>query len=102
MARLSRYDLPSVSPTLLELARILRETRLGRLNVAGTVTLASGTVSTVVTDREFGATTVLHLTPRSTGAAAIAWWQVDRAKGQITLGHDAPGADVEFYYTAIG
>ena len=102
MPRLSNYDLPSVNPTTQDIARLLRETRQGRVNTAGGVTLASGATSTIVVDRDFSATTVLHLMPRSAAAAAIKVWHVARAKGQITLGHDAPGADVDFYYTAIG
>lgn len=102
MPRSSSYDLPSVNPTLPEVGRILREVRQGRTNTGGAITLLSGTTSTTVVDRDFTATTILHLTPRSAAGAALKWWLAGRAKGQITLGHDAPGADAEFHYSAIG
>jgi hypothetical protein len=87
---------------MAELNRFAREHSLGRINVAGTVTLTSGSTETVITDREFGLTTVLSFTPRSAAAAAIVPYQTANAKGEITVGHAAPGADVAFYYQAIG
>jgi hypothetical protein len=102
MARLSRHPLPSASADPAELTRLVREHSLGRLNVAGVVTLESGTTTTTIIDREFGVSTVLSLTPRSAAAAAIVPYQTANAKGSITIGHAAPGADVAFYYSAIG
>ncbi len=98
----SRYELPGAAPTLPELGRIVRDIRQGRLNVTGEVVLEAGTTTTVITDREFGATTVLGFTPLSASAAAIHPWQANVAKGEITIGHAAPGADVSYYYYAIG
>jgi hypothetical protein len=102
MARLSRHPLPSASADMAELTRFAREHALGRVNTSGTVTFASGTTTTTIVDREFGLTTVLNFTPRSAAAAAIVPYQTANAKGEITIGHAAPGADVAFYYSAIG
>ncbi len=102
MARISRYDLPGVNAPLQELTRILRDAVQGRLNVAGEVTLEAGTTETLITDRDFGATTVLGFTPRSAAATLIVPYQTTTAKGEITIGHAAPGADVDYFYFAIG
>jgi hypothetical protein len=102
MARFSRHPLPSASADMAELTRFAREHSLGRTNTAHTVTLEAGSTETVIADREFGLTTVLHFAPRSAAAAAIRPYQTANAKGSITIGHAAPGADVAFYYSAIG
>lgn len=102
MPRISKYDLPSVNPTLPELGRIVREMRQGHCNTAGTVTLAGGTTETLIYDREFAVTTTIHLIPTSEAAAAITPWLKSRAKGSITLGHADPVTDAVFEYTAQG
>lgn len=102
MAKLSRYNLPSQNPTLQELGERLREALMGRLNVAGEVTLLAGTTTTTIYDFHVTGTTVVSLTPRSADAAAIVPYQLANTKGTINLGHAAPGADVEYYYTLIG
>ncbi len=102
MARTSRYALPSQNPSGAELAEQLRDMMLGKINVAGEVTLAAGTVTTKIYDFQITATTVAILTPRSAAAAAIVPWQDDSTKGVINLGHAAPGGDVAYFYTLIG
>lgn len=75
----------------------------GRTENHGAVTLAMGTVETVIRSPIFNAHTILNLVPTSDAAAAIAWWQEEVAdRGAITIGHDAPGGDVEFLWTAVG
>jgi hypothetical protein len=102
MARTSRYSLPSETPAPQEAGNALREIMLGRLNVAGEVTLLAGTTTTQFTDFHVTASTVAILVPRSADAAAIVPWQDANTKGVINLGHAAPGADVEYFYTLIG
>lgn len=102
MPRDSRYDLPSVNPTLPELGRMVREIRQGHVNTKGTVTLIGGTTETLIADREFALTTTIHLTPTSEAAAATVPWLKSRAKGSLTLGHADPVTDVVFEYTAQG
>lgn len=103
MARRGRYELP-VRPTLEGLARIVREMRLGRLNVSGEVTVLSGTTATVIADAEIGASTVMTLTPLSEAAAELTWWEdrAARTKGSITIGHAAPSGDLAFSWLALG
>jgi len=102
MPRLSRYRPPGASPTLAELTEAVRELYLGHSNVAGEVTLLAGTTTTTIYDFHVTASTVASLTPRSAAAAAIVPSQLASTKGAINLGHAAPGADVEFYYTLTG
>lgn len=85
-----------------EMARVLAEVRVGKVRCTGTVTLAAGTTSTLVRDSLFGAGTVLALRPTTAGGAALKTWQAATGKGSITVGHDAPGADQPFLWTALG
>jgi hypothetical protein len=103
MARTSRYSLPPAeSPTPQATSNAIREIMLGRLNIAGEVTLTAGTTTTKIYDFHVTGSTVVNLTPRSAAAAAIVPWQAANTKGVINLGHAAPGADVEYFYTLIG
>jgi hypothetical protein len=102
VARTSRNDLPSIGAGLGEINRKLREAMLGRLNVAGEVTIATGTTTTLIEDQNFTFTTEITLTPRNSTGAALAWWLAARNKGSITLGHAAPGSDLTFGYIAAG
>jgi hypothetical protein len=102
MARTSRYSLPSETPTQQEAGNALREIMLGRLNIAGEVTLLAGTTTTLIYDFHVTASTVVHLTPRSAAAAAIRPFQLENTKGAINHGHAAPGADVDYFFVLIG
>jgi hypothetical protein len=102
MARTSRYSLPSETPTPQEGGNALREIMLGRLNIAGEVTLTAGATTTKIYDFHVTGSTVVSLTPRSAAAAAIVPWQAANTKGVINLGHAAPGVDVEYFYVLIG
>jgi hypothetical protein len=102
MAKMSRYGMPGPNAALGELIGFVREAMLGRVNVAGEVTLAAGTTTTKIYDFNVTGTTVASLTPRSASAALIRPYQLANTKGTINLGHAAPGADVEFYYSLIG
>jgi hypothetical protein len=103
MARTSRYSLPPTeSPTPAALNSAIREIMLGRVNIAGEVTLLAGDVTTKIYDFHVTGSTVISLTPRSAAAAAIVPWQAANTKGVINLGHAAPGADVDYFYVLIG
>jgi hypothetical protein len=102
MARTSRYSLPSETPTQQEAGNALREVMLGRLNIAGEVTLLAGTTTTQITDFHVTAWTVAILVPRSAAAAAIVPFQLANTKGVINLGHAAPGVDVDYFFVLIG
>jgi hypothetical protein len=102
VARTSRYDLPPIGAGLGSLARLLRDTMLGRINVAGEVTIATGTTTTLIEDQNFTFTTEITLIPRNSTGAALAWWLAARNKGSITIGHAAPGSNLTFGYIAAG
>lgn len=100
--RTGRYDQPGIGAGLGELARIARETSVGRLNVSGEVTLANGSTSTVIEDANFGATTEIVLIPRGDPGASFRFWLAARNKGSLTLGHTDPGADLLCGWLALG
>jgi len=102
MPRTSRHDLPSINAGLNELARIVREMRQGRMNIAGEVTITNGTTTTLIEDQQFGATTVLTLTPRTDPGASWRSWTAARSKGSITVGHPNPGSDLVCDWLAQG
>lgn len=98
----SRYQLPTDKDSLPQVARLLRETRQGRLNVVREVTLVNGTTETTVTDNDIGPSTIAILVPKDAASAAIAWWLSGRDKGSLILGHADPGADRSYYLLMIG
>lgn len=102
MVERSRYELPADQDGTSKLARILRQTRQGKLNVAQNVVLLNGTGETTIYDPKIGPSTVPILVPQGQNAAAIAWWIGDRGKGYITIGHDDPGADRTLALILIG
>lgn len=91
-----------LEPTARETGRQLRQLADGKLNVVGEVTLASGSTSTVLRNRRFGAATEIVLVPRSAAQAALAVWLAAKAQGELTLGHDAPVGDQTLGYIALG
>jgi hypothetical protein len=98
----SRYRLPTPQTDLPELARIVADMRVGRLDVGREVTMASGTTTTVIRGNTVGIDSIPILVPTTSTGAALAWWLSSRAKGALTLGHDAPGADELFLLLLIG
>lgn len=86
-----------------EVARAVNALYDGHSENHGAVTLAAGTTETRISSPIFSAHTVLILVPTSADAAAIGWWQQDvDEKRAVTIGHDAPGIDVEFLWVGIG
>ena len=102
MATKSKYQLPSDKDDLPQIARLLRETRQGKINVVSDIVIKSGTTTTIVYDRDIGPSTVPILIPQSAAGAALTWWLAARGKGAITIGHADPGADIMFYIVMIG
>lgn len=98
----SRYELPSEQDGTAKLARILRQTRQGKLNTTHEITLVNGTTETVVRDNDIGPSTVAILIPQGQGAAEVKWWMSTRGKGFITIGHDDPGQDRTLALLLIG
>lgn len=102
MPRTSVYQPPQVGAGLGELARFVRQILTGRINVAGEVTVAGYTSTTVISDANFTFTTELVLIPRDADGAALNWWLASRGRGSITIGHEQPGHDLTFGYVAVG
>lgn len=94
--------LPVVGADPIAVARVVNRALSGQLQNVGEVTLASGTTETVIRSPIFRATSVLILVPLSSAAAAISWWQDSRARGSITVGHSAPGSDLDFAWVVCG
>lgn len=98
----SRYRLPSPHVSLPELARIVSDMRVGRLDVGGEVKLLAGTTETVVQGNTIGVDTIPILVPVNASGATIDWWVEDRGKGELTLGHTAPLSDKDFLILLFG
>jgi hypothetical protein len=102
MPRTGRYDLPTIGAGTQELARMLREYGVGRINVSGEVTLANGSTSTLIEDANFGATTEIVLIPRADPDASFRFWLAARSRGSLTVGHTDPGTDLVCGWIAVG
>lgn len=92
----------SASPT--EVARIVNALIDNHHEAHGALEVLAGTTSTVVRVPIFSAHTILTLTPVSAAAADLRIWQdeVQTDKRAITLRHDAPTENLEFWWVASG
>jgi hypothetical protein len=98
----SRYRLPTPQISGPELARIVADMRVGRLDVGSELTLESAATTTVVRSSTIGPETIPVLVPTTSTGAALQWWLSSRGKGELTLGHDAPAGDETFLLLLIG
>lgn len=74
----------------------------GKINSVGSVTLGTGTTTTLVADFKCSVNSKVFLTPASASAAAAAPW-VTAAKQQFTITHDsATATDRTFGYVVLG
>jgi hypothetical protein len=73
-----------------------------RSTCTGSVTLATGTTSTVLRDALFGRDTAVVLVPTDAAGAALACLAGRHAVGSVTLGHAAPGRHLTFLWIALG
>lgn len=80
------------------------EANQGHLNNVGTVTLLSGTVSTVVSDMRIGINSFIGLMPTTANAAGgLATTFILTTAGTFTLTHaNAATGDRTFRYTILG
>jgi hypothetical protein len=85
-----------------DLPRVINDLRRGKLDVAGSVTLANGTTSTDIVDPRLSELSNVILIPRSSAAAAVNWYISSKARAKVVVGHDDPGADREFDWVALG
>lgn len=82
-----------------------REAHQGHLGNVGSVTLRSGTVSTVVTDFRVGPGTVIGLMPTTANAAAdlVTTYISSRSAQAFTITHaNAATGDRTFAYSVLG
>lgn len=87
------------------IAAYLREAHQGHLGNVGTVTLLSGTVTTVVTDFRVGPNTVIDLMPTTANAAAdlVTTYISSRSAEAFTITHaNAATGDRTFAYSVLG
>jgi len=78
------------------------EANQGRLNNVGTVTLLSGTVSTVVSDMRVGINSFIGLMPTTANAAAESPY-INTTKQSFTITHaNAATGDRTFRYCILG
>lgn len=87
------------------IAAYLREVHQGHLGNVGTVTLMTGTVSTVVTDFRVGPNTVISLMPTTDNAAAAipSTYISGRSAEAFTITHaNTTTADRAFAYSVLG
>lgn len=86
-------------------SQLIRETKSGKLNCTGSVTLTVSTASTVVADANVGAETVILLMPTTANAAAAKATTYVSSRGDqtFTLAHaNNSQSDRTFGYIAIG
>ncbi|MFB0490190.1 hypothetical protein ABIE45_002776 [Methylobacterium sp. OAE515] len=77
----------------------IRDLATGGTNAGGTVTLAAGATSTLVSNKLCTADTMVMLSARSASAAAAPVFVQSTTNGGFTLGHDASAAtDRTFHY----
>lgn len=87
------YELPQAVPQARPLFMVTRD-----------VTVPDAATSTIVADQILGGQSTALLTPLNAAAAAIfaSLYVSARAKGSLTLTHDAPSGDALFAATLIG
>lgn len=84
-----------------ELATTLNEVLRGRINTAGTFTMADGTTSTTVTDPNVHSGSHISITPKSAGVPA-GWYVSSQTLGSFVVTHTDPGADKTLSYALLG
>lgn len=95
-------SLPPGGGDARQVAEVVRGLMDGKSNNTGTVTLASGT-STTLTDARVGSGSTILLTPLTATAAALVPYVSARASGTATLTHaNNAAADANYAYAIIG
>jgi len=89
-----------VSPA--QVARMVNGMRQGHLDVVREVTVTAATTETVVEDQRIRLTTYPLVVPLSSDAANLVWWFKERGRQSVTIGHDAPGGDVDIAVVLVG
>lgn len=91
-----------IDPTVRQIRTAIQRLEQ-RVGLTGTVTLAPGETSTVVSHSQVGMTTTVVLTPASASAAAASGVFVEVVRGSFTIHHDvAPGvSDRTFRYAIL-
>ena len=99
----SRYELPSDKDDLPRVARVLRETRQGRINVVHDLVLRQGTTATLIEDVDIGPSTAPLLIATNVVGMHLDYYVASRDRRSLWLAHDAPvGADAPFLLVLIG
>lgn len=97
------YPVPAESAALPDVVRAVRNLYRGKMNVAGTVTLAADAEATVLRHPAIGPASHIGLTPLTATAAAAAPWIASQGGGEALLAHAADAAtDRTFAYAVIG
>lgn len=82
-------------------AEVVNGLMQGKSNNTGSVTLTTGT-STTLDDSRIGATSILVFMPITSDAAGTTVWVSARNQGQATLAHASGTADRTYDYAVIG
>jgi hypothetical protein len=91
------------SARLDQVARSVNLLLDGHLECHGKVTLLAGTTETSIKAPVFTANTVIVLVPTDAASAALSVWQQEATtRREVIVGHDAPGANAEFLWVAVG
>lgn len=93
---------PSRAATPEQLAAAANAALRGETLNTGRLSVTAGATSTLLLDARCGKGRVLVLIPASAAAAALKWWVQAMDNGSATIGHDAPGANVDFTYAIQG
>lgn len=83
-----------------ELSTAINQILLGRINTVRTLTIVSGTTTTVVTDPNAHTKSVPFLIPLA--SSTLTPYVSARTLGSFTLTHAAPGANIDYAYVLLG
>lgn len=90
--------IPATSEGLGRHTDAIKDLATGGTNSAGSFTLDAGATTTTVTDENCTTNSVIHVSPRSSAAAASGWWIASTQKGSFTVGHPSAAAGCLFDY----
>lgn len=82
----------------------LNETRNGKLNATGDITVSSGTTTTTVQDKRVSGDSVISLMALDSASADMStfYFSQDATNGTFTITHNSAGGDRTYSYTIIG
>lgn len=88
------------NPSVRELSFAVNQLVEGKLNSISTVTLSSGT-STTVSDRRVGVSSVVLLMPSNSAASSVSWY-VTTSDASFIIHHSSASGTETFAYAVIG